>query len=89
MNQEQELVFKKAAEEALNSVCFRDKHGNFYTEIYADYRDELDDQSLKKLCNAENLREQFYEWLDEAYLECIWDYEASGESKSWGYASAA
>ena len=75
MNQEQELVFKKAAEEALNSVCFRDKHGNFYTEIYADYRDELDDQSLKKLCNAENPREQFYEWLDEAYLECIWDYE--------------
>ena len=75
MNQEQELEFKKAAEEALNSVCFRDKHGNFYTEIYADYRDELDDQSLKKLCNAENPREQFYEWLDEAYLECIWDYE--------------
>ena len=75
MNQEQESEFKKAAEEALNSVCFRDKHGNFYTEIYADYRDELDDQSLKKLCNAENPREQFYEWLDEAYLECIWDYE--------------
>ena len=75
MNQKQELEFKKAAEEALNSVCFRDKHGNFYTEIYADYRDELDDQSLKKLCNAENPREQFYEWLDEAYLECIWDYE--------------
>ena len=42
MNQKQELEFKKAAEEALNSVCFRDKHGNFYTEIYADYRDELD-----------------------------------------------
>ena len=75
MNQKQELEFKKAAEEALNSVCFRDKHGNFYTEIYADYRDELDDQSLKKLCNAENPREQFYEWLDEAYLECIWEYE--------------
>ena len=75
MNQKQELEFKKAAEEALNSVCFRDKHGNFYSEIYADYRDELDDQSLKKLCNAENPREQFYEWLDEAYLECIWDYE--------------
>ena len=75
MNKEQELEFKKAAEEALNSVCFRDERGNFYTEIYADYRDELDDQSLKKLCNAENPREQFYEWLDEAYLECIWDYE--------------
>ena len=75
MNKEQELEFKKAAEEALNSVCFRDERGNFYTEIYADYRDELEDQALKKLCNAENPREQFYEWLDEAYLECIWDYE--------------
>ena len=75
MNKEQELEFKKAAEEALNSVCYRDKHGNFYTEIYADYRDELDDQSLKKLCNAENPREQFYDWLDEAYQECVWDYE--------------
>ncbi len=75
MNQEQELKFKKAAEEALNSVCFRDKHGNFYTEIYADYRDELEDQALKKLCNAENPRWAFYDWLDEAYQECVWDYE--------------
>ena len=75
MNQEQELKFKKAAEEALNSVCFRDKHGNFYTEIYADYRDELEDQALKKLCNAKNPRWAFYDWLDEAYQECVWDYE--------------
>ena len=75
MNQEQELEFKKAAKEALNSVCFRDEHDNFYTEIYADYRDELEDQALKKLCNAENPRWAFYDWLDEAYQECVWDYE--------------
>ena len=71
MNQEQELEFKKAAEEALESLCFRDEHGNFYTEIYADYRDELDDRSLKKLCNAEDPREQFYDWLDEVFALCV------------------
>ena len=75
MNQEQELEFKKTAEEALDRVCFRDEHDNFYTEIYADYRDELEDQALKKLCNAENPRWAFYDWLDEAYQECVWDYE--------------
>ena len=75
MNQEQESEFKKTAEEALDRVCFRDEHGNFYTEIYADYRDELDDRSLKKLCNAEDPREQFYDWLDEVYQDCVWDCE--------------
>ena len=75
MNQEQELKFKKAAEEALDSVCFRDEHGNFYTEIYADYRDELDDRTLKKICDEENPRWAFYDWLDEAYQDCVWDYE--------------
>ena len=75
MNQEQELEFKKAAEEALDSVCFRDEHGNFYTEIYADYRDELDDRTFKKICNAENPRWAFYDWLDEAYQDSVWDYE--------------
>ena len=75
MNQEQELEFKKAAEEALDSVCFRDEHGNFYTEIYADYRDELDDRTFIKICNAENPKWAFYDWLDEAYQECVWDYE--------------
>ena len=72
---EREPEFKKAAEEALSSVCFRDEHGNFYTEIYADYRDELDDRTFKKICNAENPRWAFYDWLDEAYQECVWDYE--------------
>ena len=70
-----EKDFKKAAEAALATTCWRDKHGGFYTEIYADYRDELEGDSLKKLCNAENPREQFYDWLDEAYMECRWEYE--------------
>lgn len=75
MNKKQEQKLNKAAEEVLDRVCFRDEHGNFYTEIYADYRDELDATLLKKLCNAADPREAFYEWLDEAYLYSCWDHE--------------
>ena len=72
-----EKDFKKAAEAALATTCWRDKRGGFYTEIYADYRDELDDRSLKKICNAECPRDQFYDWLDEAYLDCVWDRKST------------
>ena len=72
---EREQEFKKAAEEALGGVCFRDEHGNFYTEIYADYRDELDDFTLEKICNAKDPRCRFWDWLDEVYLDATWEYE--------------
>ena len=75
MDQEIETKLKKAAEEALERICFRDEHGKFYTEIYADYRDELEGSSLKKICNADNPKWEFYDWLDEAYQDCIWEYE--------------
>ena len=81
MNQRQVKKLNKAAEEVLDRVCFRDEHGNFYTEIYADYRDELDATLLKKLCNAADPREAFYEWLDEAYLYSCWDHEVTTNRK--------
>lgn len=71
----QKNAFRKAAEEVLDGVCFRDGHGRFYTEIYADYRDELDDSTLKKLCNSDAPREEFYDWLAEACREAVWEYE--------------
>ena len=71
----QENAFRKAAEEALDGVCFRDGHGRFYTEIYADYRDELDDSTLKKLCDSDAPRKEFYDWLEEACQEAVWEYE--------------
>jgi len=75
MNQRQVKKLNKAAEEVLDRICFRDEHGNFYTEIYADYRDELDDYWLQKICNSTDPRDGFYEWLDEAYLYSLWDHE--------------
>ena len=72
---EREQEFKQAAEAALATVCWRDEQGYYYTEIYADYRDNLDDLILEKMCNAEDPRCRFWEWLDEAYMDCSWEYE--------------
>ena len=72
---EREQEFKQAAEAALATVCWRDDQGYYYTEIYADYRDNLDDLILEKICNSEDPRCRFWEWLDEAYMDCSWEYE--------------
>ena len=72
---EREQEFKQAAEAALATVCWHDDQGYYYTEIYADYRDNLDDLILEKICNAEDPRCRFWDWLDEAYMDCSWEYE--------------
>ena len=72
---EREQEFKQAAEAALATVCWRDEQGYYYTEIYADYRDNLDDLILEKICNAEDPRCRFWDWLDEAYMDCSGEYE--------------
>ena len=51
-----------------------DENGVFYEEIYADYRDTLDDCTLKKICNDDHPHEKFWELLDEWYRDCEWEY---------------
>lgn len=46
----------------------------FYEEIYADYRDTLDDRTLKAICNADRPWEKFYDLLNEWYCDSEWDY---------------
>ena len=76
MNKKQSKLVT-AAKEVLATFCWKDESGCFYEEIYADYRDELDDGSLKKICEAEHPQEHFLDWLDEAYLYSRWDCEDS------------
>lgn len=68
-----EKEFEEAVKSALNIQCFRDSNGEFYAEIYADYRDELDDSILKKIMDAKNPREEFYEKLYEWCYEYAWE----------------
>ena len=77
MNKKTQNKLVTAAKEVLATFCWKDENGYFYEEIYADYRDELDDGNLKKICEAENPQEHFGDWLDEAYLYSRWDCEDS------------
>ena len=73
-DQERENELKEAIRDALSTVCWKDENGVFYEEIYADYRDTLDDCTLKKICNDDHPREKLWELLDEWYRDCEWEY---------------
>ena len=73
-DQEREDRLKEAVRDALSTVCRKDENGVFYEEIYADYRDTLDDRTLKKICNDDHPHEKFWELLDEWYCDCEWEY---------------
>ena len=77
MNEKTELQLKAAIASALSAICRKDDNGVFYREIYADYRDALDDRTLKKICNDDHPREKFWELLDEWYCDCEWEYAAN------------
>ena len=84
-DQERENRLKEAVRDALSTVCWKDENGVFYEEIYADYRDTLDDCTLKKICNDDHPREKLWELLDEWYRDCEWEYAdnvTSGFSKT-------
>jgi len=75
MNKETEQKFKEAAKEILAEKCSKDKNGDFYVEIYADYRDEINKETLKKISRSDDPRSTFYDWLFEAYEQVEWEYE--------------
>ena len=58
---------KSKIHDLLNERCFKDDQGLFYTEIYADYRDDIPENWLKKLSEAENPRDTFHDCVMEAY----------------------
>ena len=45
--------------------------GRFYTELFADYRDELDKGGLQDIADSDDPWEAFYDWLDSAYNEAV------------------
>ena len=74
MDKELQDRFKEAITDALSMICRKDETGMFYEEIYADYRDEINNRTMKKICDDEHPREKFWELLDKWYCDCEWDY---------------
>lgn len=48
----------------------RDKEGNYECEIYADYRDEMDQETACEILTADDPEQVFAEKLDEWYQDC-------------------
>ena len=49
--------------------------GCYVGEIYADYRDCLEDATIKKMFDSSNPMEAFDEIMNDGYMTCVWDYE--------------
>jgi hypothetical protein len=49
----------------------RETNGNFYIDIYADYRDEIGRGDLQRLANSASPYEEFLDWISEAYENAL------------------
>ena len=81
-DQEKENRLKEAVRDALSTVCWKDENGVFYEEIYADYRDTLDDCTLKKICNDDHPREKFWELLDSGIVTASGNMRTMSSNRS-------
>ena len=66
---------KEIIEEVLSEECSKEESGMFYSEIYADYRDEFPDKTVLKICRSDVPREIFDEKIFEAYENVEMDCE--------------
>ena len=53
----------------------REENGCFIYEMYADYRDEIDDKTAVRILEADMPLEEFWNMLEEAYQEEQWRLE--------------
>jgi len=53
----------------------RQEDGTFSCEIYADYRDEMDNKTAIKILRSDDPMQAFWEQLDEWYMDCRWTLE--------------
>lgn len=57
------------------TLVYDSKQQNFTCDIYADYRDSVDEETVTKWCQTENPYESFYEDLNEWYQESVLEAE--------------
>lgn len=68
MNEIEEL--KEKIDNLLRKQFYlKEQNGEFYGSLYVDYRDELCDETVKKILNSENPRDSFYEVLFDMEID--------------------
>ena len=66
---------KEVIADVLTEECSKKESGMFHTEIYADYRDEFSDETVRKICRSEVPRETFDEKIFESFEDAEMEYE--------------
>lgn len=66
---------KEVITDVLTEECSKEESGMFHTEIYADYRDEFSDETVRKICRSEAPRETFDEKIFESFENAEMEYE--------------
>ena len=72
-----DLIKQIVRETIENKMCAWQKKpdGYYHEEIYADYRDEMDDSTLKEIMASEDPEQTFDEKMFEWYQEAEWEIE--------------
>ena len=68
-----EQVIEKV-KDILRDMCLSEEGGYFTSEIYVDYRDEMSDETIKDIMEAEHPEEAFYDIMQEWEVDA-YDYE--------------
>ena len=72
-----DLIKQIVRETIENKMCAWQKKpdGYYHEEIYADYRDEMEDSTLKEIMKSEDPEQTFYEKMFEWYRDAEWEIE--------------
>ena len=72
-----DLIKQIVRETIENKMCaWQKKPDSYYhEEIYADYRDEMEDSTLKEIMKSEDPEQTFYEKMFEWYQDAEWEIE--------------
>lgn len=80
MAEKMELAISEALESS-KKYLRQDEGGEWYGEIYADYRDEMDDKTALEILGSDDPELAFWEKLQEWYMDVKWQYRKELEDE--------
>lgn len=79
-NREQEIIIKKAIENSRFYLTYDETEGAYFGEIYTDYRDTIDPETVQEILSQGNPKDTFYDKILEGYGDIDFDYRREVES---------
>lgn len=87
MAEKMELAIVEALE-SNGQYIRKDEGGEYYGEIYADYRDEMDDKTAIEILGSDDPQFAFWDKMQEWYMDTEWQYRKDLEDEVRGKLTA-